>query len=1124
LHDADTVFTDTAFIDQANSSSDSKDGLYKFWLIALTSYFTSLFFACFLWFWFFHHKLPPGDDSSDEEDAPYDSTAASDFDDQLNQGALQADTGEEIAIPRSWKEGTQEERLKIAALSSLIISCTMGVYAFLRFFHRPACAPFKPYVHIPEMMLLASIVALTGWCWHTPRNYLYWPALILLMLYIPAVALPPFNLSCATLMQECQDDEHWRISQAVRHVDCSLQGQTPQQIILTMFLLLPWLLPEKKYMYLIIIWVFNVYVIWSVAYFRYSEDLSATFDALDVVTRCLLLGGTWIFAMLKKQYVEKSQQNKYLSDLAQREDTFKFYNILKFMLPEHVILRILMGKGEPIAETVDEASILFVVIDDFDSIVRRKSPELLLRFLNKYFTKFDTICRHYGVQKIETVGEEYVCCVGVTPADIDESRENGHTHNLRRLLKAASQILHLQSEDVKFKMGIHTGPIVAGVVAQKLPRYRLFGDTINTAARMMQKGEVGSLQFGEATQRLLPSDMRSEPRGEIEMKGKGRVQTYLFRTPPRATTVVSDSAQFDADDEGAEAEWGEHRGLLKELMKPHRGWDEEPYHQRDRKQKQPFGHFRKNVKRKTRFKDVIAEITSEQNRQAAGILSGAMNTRSHRWILSEKEGFTPKMEQEFRMSFHRDQTCKKLERRLDLQILCLLLLSVLEYLWNIPSPHHPDLGWSEAHDIFPTWARRPLFIVSRLTALLLLMGLRYAATVSSWVKTNPDFQFYLVVSSCLVALAMFLSYDVMITASPGTYTDERAGRVAAPFDQIFSLVFVLIFFFICSGHKVLFFQSLIFIPLSLLLVCFTSVRAHSGIYFPVIGQVLFVVIAISFSVLAHSEEQTLRARYKATNATKTTKERVEAILRTMMPPMVLEQVQEATDPNTSVTHQYECATIVQSDLCGFTKIASGLKPTEVVKFITEIFGLFDDLTNEFGVYKIETVGDAYIGGQAEHPLTEKNSPSSVILFGIAMISQVINWSKRRDMDVRCRVGVHHGSCIGGIVDKEMQRYHIFGQMMQAIEVLESTATEGSVQISPACRDAVLAERKRNSEVEKPELHFKQREEDHLVTSKGEVHSYEEIGGRTFLIQGPALQYRAASGAVGFARSSTGTSL
>merc|ERR1712113_885772 len=103
------------------------------------------------------------------------------------------------------------------------------------------------------------------------------------------------------------------------------------------------------------------------------------------------------------------------------------------------------------------------------------------------------------------------------------------------------------------------------------------------------------------------------------------------------------------------------------------------------------------------------------------------------------------------------------------------------------------------------------------------------------------------------------------------------------------------------------------------------------------------------------------------------------------------------------------------------------------------------------------------------------------------------------VEIGLRVGVHHGECIGGIVGTEMQRYHLFGDLMSGVEVLESTAPEGKVQVSQACKEAVEYQMRQEGITEKVML-FEMRMEPQLTTSKGEVHTYEEIGGRTYVVR------------------------
>merc|ERR1712086_731898 len=126
---------------------------------------------------------------------------------------------------------------------------------------------------------------------------------------------------------------------------------------------------------------------------------------------------------------------------------------------------------------------------------------------------------------------------------------------------------------------------------------------------------------------------------------------------------------------------------------------------------------------------------------------------------------------------------------------------------------------------------------------------------------------------------------------------------------------------------------------------------------------LFVDNVISAFIML-SNERAARARYKAMCTMEDTHERIQKILNTLMPQLVVEEIRELPVNSEPPSHQY----------------ASAKEPKEVVEFISDLFGMFDELTDKHSVYKVETVGDAYIAGQAVFPLTLVNKPASVICF------------------------------------------------------------------------------------------------------------------------------------------------
>merc|ERR1712113_428780 len=154
----------------------------------------------------------------------------------------------------------------------------------------------------------------------------------------------------------------------------------------------------------------------------------------------------------------------------------------------------------------------------------------------------------------------------------------------------------------------------------------------------------------------------------------------------------------------------------------------------------------------------------------------------------------------------------------------------------------------------------------------------------------------------------------------------------------------------------------------------------TNMYYSWIASLCFVINSVANAFFAHAFEKSLRQRHKAKDQVKNMHQKIEYILNTLMPPDVVTELQNNSEHQALPSHDYEMATIAQSDLCGFTKLASTRQPAEVVQFIGELFGRFDRLTDKHGIYKVETVGDAYIAGQAERPLTDKNPLVDVLLF------------------------------------------------------------------------------------------------------------------------------------------------
>jgi class 3 adenylate cyclase len=210
---------------------------------------------------------------------------------------------------------------------------------------------------------------------------------------------------------------------------------------------------------------------------------------------------------------------------AREKEQARSERLLLNVLPEPVARRLKRSEGV-IADSYPEATVLFADIVDFTILAKEMTPEQLVRLLDRVFTGWDELASRHGLEKIKTIGDEYMVVGGVP-----EARPDHASAVARMALEMSTELAERTAGErapLRARVGIDTGPVVAGVIGRSKFIYDLWGDTVNTASRMESTGEVGRIQVTERMYRRLGDAFLLHSRGEIEIKGKGRMRTYFL--------------------------------------------------------------------------------------------------------------------------------------------------------------------------------------------------------------------------------------------------------------------------------------------------------------------------------------------------------------------------------------------------------------------------------------------------------------------------------------------------------------------------------------------------------------------------------------------------------------------
>ena len=243
------------------------------------------------------------------------------------------------------------------------------------------------------------------------------------------------------------------------------------------------------------------------------EWFTTTMLALNVT-----VGGAVVFTLLA---VFASQRRAALAAL--REEQARSEGLLLNILPRSIADK-LKADNQPIADQFSSASILFADVVDFTPVTEHLSPAEVVSMLDHLFSHFDVLADRYAVEKIKTIGDCYMVAAGVPTPRPDHARALASMAlDMQEAMRSVDDVDHLGLE---LRIGINSGPVVAGVIGRKRFLYDLWGDAVNTASRMESHGATGRIQITRATKDLLDDEFVCEPRGLIDVKGKGEMETW----------------------------------------------------------------------------------------------------------------------------------------------------------------------------------------------------------------------------------------------------------------------------------------------------------------------------------------------------------------------------------------------------------------------------------------------------------------------------------------------------------------------------------------------------------------------------------------------------------------------
>ena len=271
----------------------------------------------------------------------------------------------------------------------------------------------------------------------------------------------------------------------------------------------------------VIFYAFSIFLLMQ-AYILASRNAGA-YKRIEYLSEELNEANTTLEKKVEDRTAELRQSTRLLTSEKRKSD-----ELLLNILPEEIAEELKL-KGSSVARRYPSVTVMFTDFKDFTRISEELTPEQLVQEIDHCYRAFDGIVEKHGLEKIKTMGDAYICAGGLPVMNFTHPEDMVKAAlEIRDFMKAyGAERRSMQAPFFEIRIGIHTGPVVAGIVGSKKFAYDIWGDAVNLAARMESSGEVGKVNISGATFHMIKDKFNCAHRGQIEAKNKGGVDMYF---------------------------------------------------------------------------------------------------------------------------------------------------------------------------------------------------------------------------------------------------------------------------------------------------------------------------------------------------------------------------------------------------------------------------------------------------------------------------------------------------------------------------------------------------------------------------------------------------------------------